>query len=115
MVPTHILNAGVYQEAINVQAELMHTAKSEMVRQKAAESLITNLAAPALAKIELEVNYNNDVVEDLRATTKALAQQQLRMIMNGQASAKEIAHSEILAKTTTVKPIDADYEVIDDK
>ena len=24
MVPTHILNAGVYQEAINVQAELMH-------------------------------------------------------------------------------------------
>ena len=115
MVPTHILNAGVYQEAINVQAELMHTAKSEMVRQKAAESLITNLAAPALAKIELEVNYNNDVVEDLRATTKALAQQQLRMIMNGQASAKEIAHSEILAKTTTVAPIDADYEVIDDK
>ena len=113
MVPTHILNAGVYQEAINVQAELMHTAKSEMVRQKAAESLITNLAAPALAKIELEVNYNNDVVEDLRATTKALAQQQLRMIMNGQASAKEIAHSEILAKTTTVKPIDADYEVLE--
>ena len=115
MVPTHILNAGVYQEAINVQAELMHTAKSEMVRQKAAESLITNLAAPALAKVELEVTYNNDVVEDLRATTKALAQQQLRMIMNGQASAKEVAHSEILAKRTEPAPVETTYEVIDGK
>ena len=116
MVPTHILNAGVYQEAINVQAELMHTAKSEMVRQKAAESLISNLAAPALAKVELEVNYNNDVVEDLRATTKALAQQQLKMIMNGQSSAKEIAHSEILARkanTPPPPPVETTYEVLD--
>lgn len=106
MVPTHILNAHVYQEAINVQADLMHTAKSEMVRQKAAESLITNLGSPAVAKVELEVNYNNDVVEDLRATTKALAQQQLKMIMNGQSSAKEIAHSEILAAKVETAPID---------
>ena len=106
VVPTHILNAHVYQEAINVQADLMHTAKSEMVRQKAAESLITNLGSPAVAKVELEVNYNNDVVEDLRATTKALAQQQLKMIMNGQSSAKEIAHSEILAAKVETAPID---------
>jgi hypothetical protein len=113
MVPTHILNAGVYQEAINVQANLMYTAKSEMVRQKAAESLINNLAAPALAKVELEVNYNNDMVEDLRATTKALAQQQLKMIMNGQSSAKEIAHSEILVRKVEAPIID--IEVDDEK
>ena len=110
LVPTHILNAGVYQEAINVQAELMHTAKSEMVRQKAAESLITNLAAPATAKVEIDIGYSNDVVADLRATTKALAQQQLKMILNGQASAKEIAHSEILAKKT-----ETTYEVIENE
>ena len=110
MVPTHILNAGVYQEAINVQANLMYTAKSEMVRQKAAESLINNLAAPALAKVELEVNYNNDMVEDLRATTKALAQQQLKMIMNGQSSAKEIAHSEILVRKVEAPIIDIEVD-----
>ena len=114
LVPTHILNAGVYQEAINVQAELMHTAKSEMVRQKAAETLISNLTAPAIAKVELEVNYNNDVVEDLRATTKALAKQQLKMILNGQSSAKEVAHSEILARKVN-KPVETTYEVIDEK
>ncbi len=107
MVPTHILNAGIYQEAINTQAELMRTAKSELVRQKAAESLMSNLTAPAAAKIEIDIGYSNDVVEDLRNTTKALAQQQLRMIMNGQASAKEIAHSDIIAK-----PVETTYEVI---
>ena len=108
MVPTHILNAGVYQEAINVQAELMHTAKSELVRQKAAESLISNLAAPAAAKVEIDIGYSHDIVEDLRATTKALAQQQLKMILNGQSSAKEVAHSEIIAK-----PVETTYEVIE--
>ncbi len=113
MVPTHILNAGVYQEAINVQAELMHTAKSELVRQKAAESLINNLAAPAAAKVEIDIGYSHDVVEDLRATTKALAQQQLKMILNGQSSAKEIAHSEIIARK--VEPVETTYEVIDEK
>jgi hypothetical protein len=86
----------------------MTSAKSEMVRQKAAESLMTNLAQPVTAKLEVDVSYNNDVVEDLRATTRALAQQQLKMIMNGQASAGEIARSEILAKRTSdqSEPID---------
>jgi len=116
MVPTHILNAGVYQEAINVQAELMHNAKSELVRQKAAESLMSNLVSPAAAKVEIDISYNNDVVEDLRATTRALAQQQLKMIMNGQASAKEIAHSEILArKVNAAPPVETTYEVVDEK
>ena len=112
MVPTHILNAGVYQEAINTQAELMRTAKSELVRQKAAESLISNLTAPAVAKVEIDIGYSNDVIDDLRATTKALAQQQLRMILNGQSSAKEVAHSEIIAKK--VAPIETTYEVINE-
>lgn len=109
MVPTHILNAGVYQEAINVQAELMHTAKSEMVRQKAAESLITNLAAPAATKVEIDIGYSNDIVEDLRNTTRALAKQQLQMIMKGQVTAKEVAHSDITPKL--IEPV---YEVVED-
>ena len=111
LVPTHILNAGVYQEAINVQADLMQNAKSEMVRQKAAESLITNLKAPDIAKVEIDVNYSNDVIDDLRATTKALAKQQLQMILNGQASAKEVAHSDIIAKK--IEPVETEYSVID--
>lgn len=108
LVPTHILNAGLYQEAINTQAELMRNARSETVRQKAAESLIVNLKAPETAKIELDVNYNNDIVDDLRATTKALAKQQMEMIKNGHANAREIAHSEILAVKTEYSVDDVD-------
>ena len=98
VVPTHILNAGIYQEAINTQAELMRTANSEMVRQKAAESLLINLKAPESTKIELDVSYGQSgMIEDLRATTKALAQQQVKLIKEGVSSAKDIAHSEIIA------------------
>lgn len=110
MVPTHILNAGIYQEAINVQADLMVNAKSELVKQKAAESLLSNLKAPETAKIEIGVTYSNDIVEDLRATTRALATQQMKMIMGGQASASDIAHSDIIAKK--VAPIETEYSEV---
>jgi|TARA_R110000765_G_scaffold241951_2_gene344649 hypothetical protein len=112
MIPTHILNAGVYQQAINVQADLMLNARSEMVRQKAAESLITNLKAPDTSKVEIDINYSNDVVDDLRATTKALANQQMRMIMGGQMTAKDAAHSEIIAKQVDPQ---ATYSVVPDE
>lgn len=107
MVPTHILNAGVYQEAINTQVELMRSANSEMVRQKAAESLLTNLKAPDVAKVEIDITHTSDVMEDLRTTMKKLAKQQLSSIMSGAATAKEIAHSEILVTKT-----DANFEMV---
>jgi len=108
MVPTHILNAGTYQEAINTQADLMRNANSETVRQKAAESLIVNLKAPEAAKVEIDINYSNDMIDDLRATTRALAKQQMDLIKGGHANASEIAHSEILATKT-------EYAVVDDE
>lgn len=97
LIPVHILNMDLHQEAINAQAELMRSAKSETVRQKAAECLITQLKAPETAKVEVDVNYNNSMVDDLRATTKALAQQQLKMIQAGHMNAQEVAHSDIIA------------------
>ena len=107
LVPTHILNAGVYQEAINVQADLMQNAKSEMVRQKAAESLLINLKAPEATKIALDVSYGQSgMIEDLRATTKALAQQQVKLIREGISSAKDIAHSEIIANKVETEYIE---------
>ena len=108
MVPTHILNAGIYQDAINVQADLMITAKSEMVRQKAAESLITNLGAPVTAKVEIDVTHKDDSLDELKAETKRLADIQLRMIMTGQSTATEVAQSNILPAPTEV--IDVEFE-----
>lgn len=110
LVPVHILNMDVHQEAINTQAELMRNAKSETVRQKAAECLITQLKAPEAAKIEVDVNYSNSSIDDLRETTRALAQQQLKMIQSGAVTAEHVAHSDIIARKQDT--VETEYEEI---
>ena len=60
LVPSNILNAHLYQEALNVNADLMHNAKSEKVRADAANSLLTHLKMPETTKIELDVSLKED-------------------------------------------------------
>jgi len=110
LVPVHILNMDVHQEAINTQAELMRTAKSETVHQKAAECLITQLKAPETAKIEVDVSYSNSSIDELRETTRALAQQQLKMIQSGAVTAEHVAHSDIIARKQDT--VETEYEEI---
>jgi len=97
MVPTHILNAPLYQQAINVQADLMNNARSEKVRCEAAANLIANLKPPEDKKIELEIGYKEDqTIQELRETTLALARQQRQMIAGGQASVKAVAEAKLI-------------------
>ena len=110
LVPVHILNMDIHQEAINTQADLMRTAKSETVRQKAAECLIMQLKAPEASKIEVDVTYSNSSIDDLRETTRALAQQQLKMIQSGAVTAEHVAHSDIIAKRKDT--VETEYEEI---
>ena len=66
LVPSHILNADLYQKALNVQAQLMISAASEKVRSDAANSLLTHLKMPETTKIELDVGIKVDKsIEDL--------------------------------------------------
>jgi len=110
LVPVHILNMDIHQEAINTQAELMRSAKSETVRQKAAECLIMQLKAPEAAKIEIDVSYSSDSIDELRDTTRALAQQQLKLIQSGAVTAEAMAHSDIIARK---KPeLETEYEEV---
>ena len=85
--------------------------KSETVRQKAAECLIMQLKAPEAAKIEVDVNYSNSSIDDLRETTRALAQQQLQMIKSGAVTAEHVAHSDIIARKK-IASVETDYEEI---
>lgn len=97
LVPSHILNADLYQKALNVQAQLMISAASEKVRSDAANSLLTHLKMPETTKIELDVGIKVDKsIEDLRATTLELVKQQRLMLESGAMNAKEIAHSNLL-------------------
>lgn len=104
IVPTWVLNQHLFQQAINVQAELMNSAASEKVRTEAANSLLTHLKKPEAVKsqISLEVTDNSGLTE-LRESLRQMAETQRDLIGKG-----------IPTKFIAAQPIvDADYEVVD--
>ena len=97
LVPTHVLNADIFQKAINVQADLMLTAKSEKVKCDAANSLLNHLKRPEASKIELNVGIQEGgVINELREITSRLAAKQQQLIEGGLYSAKEVAHTKLV-------------------
>jgi hypothetical protein len=98
LIPCHVLNAPMYQQAINTQAELMMNAKSEKVRCDASDSLMKQLRPPGVKKVELDIGHKQDkTLDTLRATTRELVEQQKRLIARG-ASVKAIAEGELVVK-----------------
>lgn len=102
IIPTHILNAPLYQQAINVQADLMMNAKSEKVKSDAAACLIATLKPPEVKKVELSVSTQEDeTITALRESTMALVRQQREMIEQGMASPRSIAESKLIGNGET--------------
>ena len=96
IIPSYVLNQDLYQKALNVQAELMVTAKSEKVRSDAANSLLTHLKMPETQKVELEIGIKEDSsIAALRATTLELSRQQRLMLEAGAMNAQQVAHSKL--------------------
>jgi len=76
---------------------LMATANSEKVRSDAANSILTHLKAPEVTKMELDVNVKQDkTVDDLRATTLKLVEQQKAMLEKGSTTVRDVAHSTLI-------------------
>ncbi len=95
MVAGYIYNAHMYQEALDVQADLMMNARSEMVRSTAASALLANLKPPEAAKLEVDVTLNKgSVVDDYEAVMRRLAAQKKEMIEAG-GDVKTVANYEI--------------------
>ena len=104
LIPSYVLNQDLYQRALNVQADLMITAKSEKVRCDAANSLLTQLKMPETQKVELEIGVKEDSsIAALRATTMALAKQQRLMVESGAMNAQEIAHGRLIIEGELVE------------
>lgn len=103
LIPSWVLNQDLYQRALNTQAELMISAKSEMVRTTAANSILTQLKQPETQKVELNVGIKKDSsIDALRQATLALAQQQQMMIHSGEQNAQQIAHSQLIIEGEVV-------------
>lgn len=109
LIPSYVLNQDLYQKALNVQAELMLTAKSEKVKTDAANSLLTHLKPPEAKKVELEISTKEDSsIAQLRQATLELARQQRLALQAGASTATEIAHSKVIA----TEVIDAEVKEI---
>lgn len=98
MIPTHVLNADIFQEAINIQLQLARSAQSEKVRSDAANSLMVQLRPPEVKKIELDIGVKGDesVITALRETTMELVKQQKLALQSGAITAQDAAHSGLI-------------------
>jgi hypothetical protein len=102
LIPSYVLNQDLYQKALNVQAELMITARSEKVRSDAAAHLMNALKMPETQKVELEIGVKEDSsIAALRATTLELARQQRLMMESGAMNAQQVAHGKLVVDVET--------------
>jgi hypothetical protein len=96
LVPTHVLNAPLYQEALNELASIMTTSRSDMARVNAATAILAHTKAPEITKIELDIGVKEtSAIEDLRKATEELVLAQRKSIEAGVA-VKQIAESTII-------------------
>lgn len=96
LIPTYVLNQATYQQAINIQADLMINGKSETVRMKAADSILNHLKRPEAAKVEISMGIkDSQEMDDLKAAMAQLAANQRTLIAQG-TTTKDIAHQRII-------------------
>ncbi|MBL1322161.1 MAG: hypothetical protein COA63_014050 [Methylophaga sp.] len=97
VIPSWLLNQAVYQDAINVQVDLMNTSGSDKVRSDAANSLLTHLKRPEAKEINLNIGASdNSGMNELKDTIFELARQQQKIIEAGIMTTKEVAHQKII-------------------
>lgn len=96
LVPTWVLNQGLYQRAINTQAAIMQDQSvSPKVRSDAADSLMRELKRPEATKVEMDIGIKvSDEMTDLRDMLGDLAKTQKDLIERGVPTQK-IAHQQM--------------------
>lgn len=94
-IPVQLVHRHLLNDAILVNGDLMLNAKSEMVRQKAADTLIRELKPAEDAVLQVKVDDGNQsVIQELVNATKELAAKQHEANQAG-VPLKEIAQAKI--------------------
>lgn len=97
IVPTWVLNQDAHQKAINTQVRLMTTAKSELVQQQAANSLLTHLAKPQAAGPLVNIDMREDAgMAAMMKQINELASAQRNAVQNGASTVSDIAGSVLI-------------------
>ena len=98
IIPHHVINMHMYQEALNTQVEIMKDGKiNARDRAYAANSVLLHLKPPETTKIELDIGIKSDsMIEQLRTTMAEFSAQQLKAITLGTQSVTDIAHQKLV-------------------
>lgn len=98
LIPIHVLNADVFQNAVDTQARLMTDPNvSDKVRSDAANSLLTHLKPPEARKLDLNVAVaEDDSLRELRHAITDLAKAQKDAIESGTEDARRLAESKLI-------------------
>jgi len=84
IVPTHVLNAPMHQEALNIAMKIAMNGKSELARVNACNTVLTNTKPPEAAKIELDINIDKgSIIDDYEVAMNEMVRQQKELIAQG--------------------------------
>ena len=97
LIPSYILNADMFQGALNKQYQIMNNDDASFkVQSDAANSIMTHLKVPEAVKMELEVTQKEDkAIDQLRAAIQEFTERQLSSIREGNSSALSVAHGSL--------------------
>jgi len=99
LVPMWIINQDAYQKAINAQMDIMDNSMSDMARTAAANSILTHLAKPKEAAVNLSLHMpETSGMLEMREMLRQLAQNQQQAIEAGM-SPREIAGQKLIDVT----------------
>lgn len=106
-IPVQLIHRHLLHEAILIQAKLMNTAKSEMVRQKASDTLIRELKPQEDATLNIKVDDNTtSVIDELIRATHELANEQFNAVSAG-VPLKHIAQAKIFKRDEDIIDVDS--------
>ena len=113
IIPTHVLNAPMHQEALNELMRLGLNAKSEIARVNALNGVLTHTKAPETAKIQLDVNIDRGtVIDDYEQAMRAMVAQQKDLISQG-GDLKAITNASIKRPEEPIIDVEVDDELSD--
>jgi hypothetical protein len=111
MIPAWVLNAHLFQKAINVQAEIMLDKEvSAKVRSDAADSLMTHLKKPETKEFQLSMEVtDNSGITELKNAMRDIANAQREAIQSG-VKVEDIAGKPLINVTPTSGDLNNDAD-----